>query len=639
MMFLDQPRQILRGKEHWALGLVLLLGLILGLVYLYLMPPWQHYDEPSQFEYAWLIANRPGLPERGEYDQNMRREVAASMIEHDFYQNLDAHPNLLSIYKPIEIGISQTGDPPLYYWFAALPLRLVKYTDITFQLYVTRFVSLGFYLLTILAAYGVISELTSPGNPLRFILPLTLILIPGFSELMTAVNNDVGATAFFSLFLWAGVRLIRRGFNVKRFLALALFAAACFFTKNTVTIAVLLAVVPLLFSIFQAEKRRYAWYALLFMGIAISIAVFSWGDAAGWTRQTDLLEQSRDTTSSAPLGNHAIRFTLTPQKPYARTFQILSGNQVRQLWDQTVTLGAWMWSDQPGKINSPLIRVDGNTYSQQFEIDTKPHFYAFHATIAEDASQMQIFLAPHIPAEAGATTIYYDGIVLVEGNRPLDQIPDFDNQIATHGSWGEQPFMNLVHGGSGESPWPFVRPWADKLIARYFPGRPSEILGAVLDWRPVVWYYRITLQNLAFTFWARFGWGHVKLLGNRFVDPILLVLSLLSLLGAVVAVFRHRRRLPWPTITFFSLVLLLIWGPAVVRGVGSLTGRVFIPSARYAYPAIIPSALLLVYGWRELFCLAVNRLRITDRYGYALYAAFFVGLNALAIVSIVRFYS
>jgi hypothetical protein len=637
-MHLDPPRQILRVKERWVFSLMLLLGLILGLVYLYLIPPWQHYDEPSHFEYAWLIANRPGLPERGDYNQQMRREVAASMIEHDFYQSLDAHPNLLSIYKPIEIGISQTGDPPLYYWFAALPLRLVKYTDITFQLYVTRFISLGFYLVTLVAAYGLMSELTSPGNPLRVILPVLMILIPGFSELMTAVNNDVGATALFSLFLWAGVRLMRRGFNVKRFLALAVFAAACFFTKNTVTIAVLLAIVPVLFSIFRAEKRRYAWYALTLIGVALTIAVFGWGDAAGWTRQTDLLKQSRVTTPNAPLGRHAIRFALTPQKTSARTFQILPGNRVRQLHGQTVTLGAWMWADHPIKVNSPYIKVDNDVFSQEFEVNTEPAYHAFQATIADNASQMQIILAPRIPAEAGDTTVYYDGIVLARGERPIDLVPNFLNPIATHGSWGEQPFMNLIHGGSGESPWPFVRPWADKLIARYFPGRPSEILGAILDWRPATWYYRTTLQNLASTFWARFGWGHVKLLGNRFVDPFLLALSLLGLLGIVAGLLRRRRQLPWPTITFFSLVFLLIWGPALVRGIGSLTGSVFIPSARYAYPAIIPSALLLVYGWRELFCAAANRLKLNARFGLLLYAAFFLGLNALAITSITRFY-
>jgi hypothetical protein len=44
---------------------VLLIALIAGLFYTYFIPPWQHYDEPTQFEYAWLIANRPGLPQLG----------------------------------------------------------------------------------------------------------------------------------------------------------------------------------------------------------------------------------------------------------------------------------------------------------------------------------------------------------------------------------------------------------------------------------------------------------------------------------------------------------------------------------------------------------------------------------------------
>lgn len=38
------------------------------------VPPWQHYDEPAHFEYAWLIVTRRGgLPLRGEFDQPLRR--------------------------------------------------------------------------------------------------------------------------------------------------------------------------------------------------------------------------------------------------------------------------------------------------------------------------------------------------------------------------------------------------------------------------------------------------------------------------------------------------------------------------------------------------------------------------------------
>ena len=60
-----------------------------------------------QFEYAWLLANRNGFPAPGDYDQEMRREVAASMIEYNFFQNLGFRPNLLSQDESIWIGISQ----------------------------------------------------------------------------------------------------------------------------------------------------------------------------------------------------------------------------------------------------------------------------------------------------------------------------------------------------------------------------------------------------------------------------------------------------------------------------------------------------------------------------------------------------
>lgn len=62
------------------LAAILLVGLIHGLLYVFLMPPWQHYDEPTHFEYVWLIANRPGLPKPGDYDRDMRRQVGKSVV-------------------------------------------------------------------------------------------------------------------------------------------------------------------------------------------------------------------------------------------------------------------------------------------------------------------------------------------------------------------------------------------------------------------------------------------------------------------------------------------------------------------------------------------------------------------------------
>ncbi len=68
-------------SERTELGLVLCVAALQGLLYVFLLPPWQHYDEPTHFEYAWLIANRGHLPTVVDVDPIMRREVAASMLE------------------------------------------------------------------------------------------------------------------------------------------------------------------------------------------------------------------------------------------------------------------------------------------------------------------------------------------------------------------------------------------------------------------------------------------------------------------------------------------------------------------------------------------------------------------------------
>jgi hypothetical protein len=36
-------------------------GLINGLLHTFMVPPWQHYDEPGNFEYAWTDRQSPRL--------------------------------------------------------------------------------------------------------------------------------------------------------------------------------------------------------------------------------------------------------------------------------------------------------------------------------------------------------------------------------------------------------------------------------------------------------------------------------------------------------------------------------------------------------------------------------------------------
>ena len=98
--------------------------------------------------------------------------------------------------------VTQLEDPPLYYLLAAAAMKPLDRQAILAQLYAGRLVSLGLFLLTLAIAWGVAAELTPPGSVMRWMLPLSMALLPGFADVMTSLNNSVGAVAFFSLFLW-----------------------------------------------------------------------------------------------------------------------------------------------------------------------------------------------------------------------------------------------------------------------------------------------------------------------------------------------------------------------------------------------------------------------------------------------------
>ncbi len=342
---------------------MLFLGLVLGVVFISAVPPWQHYDEPTHFEYAWLIANRPGMPAMGEYDQAMRREAAASMIEHEFFRGMGSTPNLLSSAEPIWIGISQTGSSPLYYWLASIPLRALRTADVTFQLYVLRFASTLFFLSSILAAYGVAVELSPEKHPLRWLLPVTILMLPSFVDILTAVNDDVGATAFFSLFLWSGIRLINRGYHWFRLLITLVLAVICFYTKNTVMIALLLVSIPLVFSIVRGEKRRFVWISVAGVAVLVVLSLFSWGDPANWYKLTSTSSATRSTNTESPLGKNVFEFNLSPEKGKAQISQLIpAGSSQRE--NSEITLGAWIWADKPATVQTPIFACGRAKYCQ-----------------------------------------------------------------------------------------------------------------------------------------------------------------------------------------------------------------------------------------------------------------------------------
>jgi len=628
-------------KDFWIVLIVLVVGLVNGLFYVYLVPPWQHYDEPNHFEYSWLIANHGKVPKPDDYDQSMRREVALSMIEHGFFKDMEYFPNLDDDTNPIWIGTySQLTNPPIYYQLVSILLRGLSSTSVTNQLYAARWFSLFLFLTSILAAWAVAAELTPSGHFIRFFLPISIALLPAFTDLMTAMNSDVGAVALFSIFIWASVRMIHKGISIAPVLLAVSTAILSFWIKETVYVTLPLFLVALLLSVSNGKNR---WIGLILVGLALIgniFTVFSWGDAAWWARRTAQGGATRHASADAPLGDYALQLQFRPGAPgtdFQQIVQLIPPEDAIKFQGGTVTVGAWMWANRPTEGRPLVLTVDEGRRAlyQPVTLGKKPQFYAFTFTPEGNTARAWITLA--VPNRLESTvTVYYDGVVVAEGSYPLDAVPVFDTADGRSGNWGGLRFTNLVRNGSAERSWPQVRQWADELGTKYLPDhtRPSWILAMVMDWKAAGWYHELTALRLFRTFWAVFSWGNLSLASGK-PYRFLAVVSALGILGSLLTLLRLRRSINWSTVVFLGLALLGIWGPSFVRGLNYIVYNPYFPVARYAYPSIIATMLLLTVGWAEFFRYGEKWVHLPPWVKYGVTTGCLVLLDILAMVTIV----
>ncbi len=255
-------------------------------------------------------------------------------------------------------------------------MRLLQSTDVTFQLYAARFISILFYLVIIVAAYGLAIEITPAKHPLRWLLPVSVLLLPSFVDILTAVNDDVAATAFFSLFLWVGVRMMMRGFNWLRLFSMVFFSMICFFTKNTAVVAVILTPIPLIFSINRARQKRYAWIAIT-IGVMLGfLLVFDFGFPRNWYLEAGDPAGFVVADQLAPLGKKVFTFEISKGASPLRVSQLIQrsgGDQSRTKY----TVGAWIWADRPAEVLTPTLHTTQRNAVKQVEVGREPQFFTF----------------------------------------------------------------------------------------------------------------------------------------------------------------------------------------------------------------------------------------------------------------------
>jgi hypothetical protein len=259
---LSVPDLVNKINNNKTLVVLLIIACLKGLFFVLFVPPWQHYDEPTHFEYARIIAEREFIPSSTYIDRDINIEVADSMFRYKFWDN-EVYLDILGFNAP-HIGLNEKVHPFLYYSIAAIPIKIFIDYPIEIQLYMARLVSVFFSVLVVLCSWKVTHILYPDNKLLAFICPLIIIHFTAFIELMSSVNNDVLVNFLLSLVVLSSVSLIKNGFNYISFFLLVLSLILSLFTKRTAVFSV----VPLVLTgywIFIRREKTFKHYLTLFI--------------------------------------------------------------------------------------------------------------------------------------------------------------------------------------------------------------------------------------------------------------------------------------------------------------------------------------------------------------------------------------
>ncbi len=626
-----------------VLASTVLLALIVGLACLLAVPPWWHYDEPGHFEYAWLAAHSPTWPTEGQYDQSMRKQMATSMLRYGWYAIRNYKPNFKST-EPIPIGVTQTGDQPGYYFLASLPLRLLSHADMTVQYDAARIISLLLFLLIVIAAWYAARVFLPGGSALPWMTAVFIAMLPAFVDEMVSVNNDVGAVLAASLAIWACLLLIQKGYSLGRLVFLFASLAACYLSKSTALFAFILAPIALVLALLRGRYAPFVWGAVVLALLGSAAVALTWGAPLAWYSAASS-GPARIERADAPLGTHAFRLDDSIPGGATQLMQIIPPDVLDSLKGKTATLGAWFWADQPTQAGPFFVsfttRSDTTVSSPQglLDITPAPAFHNFTVDVPADAASGTLYMAQTSHGLAG-NSVFMDGLVFVPGSFAAGA-PTFAERDGAQVSWGGRLMPNLVRNASAEAGSLQIRRSIDDRTAGILIRAGislSATLTMVQDWAGAGWYYRNSVATLFRTFWLSLA-GDKAVVHGSVVTILLVLLTLAGVLGALVRLWVRRRTQRWDVVGFLVIALVLPWLLALIRGSGDvLRGNVLYPWARYAFPGILPTALLLCAGWLEWLERLALRFKLAPLARDAVFFGTMLGISLIGIFNAVRIF-
>ncbi|HYO50637.1 MAG TPA: DUF2142 domain-containing protein, partial [Chloroflexia bacterium] len=648
-----------RFLTRWSLPIVLAVALANGLVYLFLVPPWQGPDEHGHFMYAALL-DRHGLNNtevqaiewfEGGKDReeivDLKSAVYASMMRNDWTYFLNGYVAPGSPDPPLGSDVVYTEfiwqlrQPPTYYWLSAATFGLVRTLGVPVDvqanpegaLMLMRGVSLALSLGVVALAWLAGALLSAGRQPwLRLMLPLTITLLPMHAFIASSADNDILAELAVSALFVSLIALLRRPCGW-RGLALAglvvLLTATCMVTKSTALVAgaplaglglaVWLGILytRLVNARFSRKRRAgritrkrglatglalVGLFLVLCMGVG-ALALQPDGTAAGWQLAwgSGSYRAPRMASPGAPDGSSAIQ---------------LGPNNIAYQWvdlplpHPPLTMTFSLWAKQleanAGEPPSVSLVVDQRGRLPRIGAETLTSV-EITRTLAPAPADSWTRYAMTVPVRfddrkvmvqlhaGGAATDFDDLALSATGKEPESLSPPRD------------VYLPLFNGSAEVEAWRL-----HPLLARVLPGEQEDTIDALVS--PQAYDKLSVWRRYAYrqfrSFWGNFGWLSLPL--PEVIYSIINAIILAALAGLAWLGIRRAGR--WSgrewlgVISLTSLVVAAILGFAKQMAPMSTSGVHTDPHGRYLFVLMLPIAWLLLVGLSSAWSLVSRML-------------------------------
>lgn len=609
---------------RWEAALFII-GVAHVLLYALLVPPWYHYDEPASLEYALLIRDLGRLPSYDGQLPALRATISESMAATALFAGQRA------VDQPdgaaISIGFNQRTHPPLYYALIALATLPARTAAIEIQLLIARLASVALTAGCLYLAVRAL-RLLLPQAESRLFTLATLVLLPPFADIMSAVNSDVLANTVAVALLWWASRLLCAPSPALVMAGLPLLSLALA-TKRSAALAAGALLLVVVWLRAGARVRRVVLGCALLAALALSAGGVALPRRhVGWVSvppDAAALVESPDARSG--------RMLFALERPIAgpgpTLAQELTAAAQHNAGGRILTLSGWVRADRAGALAmSPVLQVGRQLHFDTVVVGATWTPVSVSAYVPPGTSYLAVRL--HGPFAPGV--IQYDDLTLVFDSAPATASTDgrFEPELlpAT-----EPP--NLLRNAGAEWLVPDLAGVMPRPIAALLH-RPTveQAFGRLFDpaWQLAV--YPRQLLALFVGFWGAFSWGEVQVPTGWLVSIGLLISA------ALLGVLRHSWQigrgaastpLRAPPLWWLCLALaLLAWIIAVGRVLMQpVPGLLILGFGRYTYPAVIPSLVVFCVGLTQL---VPAKLRHQGMVGVAAFLGLYAGIVLATVV-------